>query len=180
MMHFVCDPMKQAWQSTNSIWGKFCIILFYSFVWMQILGAVWSQFAPTTGWECLWATVQESDMRLLIATIKSCNIWILGFFLLSNRGGIEVWNVFMVWIHYLLQWLVYKPAIEDFLAEACPQELEQLESAMVVSEIWVTAILICSILNNKYVIGCFNGGRGENATGQASPLLEEVGGGGNP
>ena len=102
---------------------------------------------------------------MIVATMKSLNVWILGFFLYADRGGIKLGNVFMVWIVYLVQWLVYKPAITDFLEDACPEDLQQMNTAMMVTEIWMFLALVCSILDS------WSGNLGETAD-ESRPLNE--------
>ena len=150
-----CNPiyyLKHAWEGTNSIWGKLCIVLFYSFLWLQIIGCVWSLFAPVygTGWDCLWETaMHESDVNFVARTMKVSNLWILGFFLYADRGGIKFWNVFMVAFFYLVQWLMYKPTITEFLQDKCPDELSQFNTSMIVTEIWIFLALLCSLVDSR-------------------------------
>ena len=142
---------RNAWRATNSFWGKVAIVLFYTFVWLQIVSGIWSLLAPVSAnnWGCMWDNlVKASDHRdWMMATMKVLNVWILGFFLLAHHGGVQFWNVFLVAAVYLLQWLVYKPAIEDFLAEACPDDLQDLEVAMRATEIWIFAALACAAMD---------------------------------
>ena len=131
-----------------TIWGKLCRVLFYSFVGLQMVGAVWSQWSPTAGWSCLWDdTVQPTDRAWSIATVQSVNIWILGFFVYAMYGGIALPNVGLVWIIYLVQWRVYRPAVQAFLEEQCPDELSQLQTAMIVTIVWISLALLCALLN---------------------------------
>jgi len=163
------DYSRRLWTETNSTWGKICIVLFYSFVWLQIAGGCWSLFDATAGWDCLWRKVQSSDLKLNIATVKSTNIWIVGFFLYANRNSCAPTNVFLVWLVYLAQWLFYKPAIYEFLGEACPVELQSLETEMTLSGLWITAALICSGM--EAFVGIRNRGRDREAR---MPLLNTV------
>ena len=56
-MHY----LRQAWDATNSKWGKTCIVLFYSFLWIQILGCTYSLFDIQTGWECLYENLSTQN-----------------------------------------------------------------------------------------------------------------------
>mmetsp|Transcript_14828 Transcript_14828/g.22457 ORF Transcript_14828/g.22457 Transcript_14828/m.22457 type:complete len:169 (-) Transcript_14828:134-640(-) len=142
--------IQEAWKEAKSIWGKACILFFYSFLFIEILGAAWSLFDTTTGWECLWETLDEGDVDMVAGTMKVVNFWILGFMLYAylNNGGIAVWNVLMVFVFYLGQFLMYKPVFTDFLAEGCPDELSAFNITMVVTIIWIALALLCSIINH--------------------------------
>ena len=155
----------------ESIWSKACIVLFYSFLFLQILGAIWSLYDTTTGWECLWNTLDEDDVNMVEGTMKVVNFWILGFMLyayLSNRGGgiAMVWNVFMVFVFYLGQYLMYKPVFTDFLAEDCPDELSAFNISMIVTIIWIALALLCSIIGHFV-----SGGNGESSADESSLLV---------
>ena len=146
-----CNPMyylRHAWEATHSYWGKACIVLFYSFLWIQILGAAWSLYDAETGWDCLYDTVADNDSNMIVATFKVVNFWILGFMLYADRGGIKVWNVFMVALFYVVQWLLYKPAITEFLADACPDDLRTMNISMIVTQIWIFLALGSSFMES--------------------------------
>jgi hypothetical protein len=140
---------RNAWHATNSFWGKVAMVLFYSFVWLQIASGIWSLLAPVSvnNWGCMWdKVVAASDRNFFLATMKVLNVWILGFFWLAHHHGANFWNVFTVAILYLVQWLVHKPAIQDFLAQACPDDLHDLHVAMTATEIWIFAALFCAAM----------------------------------
>lgn len=163
-MHY----LKHAWEATNCVWGKICIVLFYSFIWIQIFSAILSVFDPISGWDCLWENVKKSDYNTTVAMMRIVNLWILGFFLYADRGGIKFWNVFLVWIIYLAQWLIYKPAIEEFLSEYCPANLQQLDIAMWVTEIWIFLALMCAAIEASWSPGA---GGGTAEAEETRPLL---------
>ena len=153
-MSMNCNPihyLKHAWSNTNSIWGKICIVLFYVFIWLQIIGAVWSMFDITGGgaWDCMWDSVSAKDQAMIMSTMKVMNFWILGFMLYADRGGIKVWNVLMVAVWYLIQWLMYKPIITAFLEDPCPDELQQMNTAMIVSIVWIFLAVLFSFVDNR-------------------------------
>ena len=167
--------MQPVWK--RSIWGKLCWILFYTFVWLQLLGGLWSQFHPTDGWDCLWDNIEKSDVALMKGTIQSVNIWVMGFFWLAHCGGLHVTNVLAVWIFYLAQWHVYQPAITDFLTHAsCASDLKQLQLAMWVTILWISITLVCAVLDailGKEQDSTANEPGGEVAGNASTPLLSD-------
>lgn len=145
-----CNPMhylRSAWDGTHSVWGKTCIVLFYSFLWIQILGCAYSLFDIKTGWDCLYENLSsQGEIDFVAGTMKVSNLWILGFFLFADRGGIKVWNVCMVWIFYMAQWLLYKPVMTGFLEGSCPSELQTFDISLLVTGIWISLALLSSFM----------------------------------
>ena len=148
-----CNPMhylRQAWDGTHSQWGKACIVLFYSFLWIQILGCTYSLFDIKTGWDCLYENVSsQNEIDFLAGTMRVSNLWILGFFLFADRSGIKVWNVFMVWFFYQVQWLLYKPVMTSFMEGSCPNELRAFNVTMIVTGIWISLALVSSFMEER-------------------------------
>ena len=144
------NNIQQGWTEAKSKWGKICIVLFYSFLFLQVLGAAWSLYDTTTGWECLWNTLDEGDVKLVAGTMKVVNFWILGFMLYSYFStGIAVWNVFMVFAFYLGQFLMYKPVFTEFLEDDCPDELYAFNVSMIVTIVWIAMALLFSIMEHR-------------------------------
>ena len=96
--------LKHAWEKTHSIWGKICIVLFYLFVWLNILAAVIQALIPTSqGIGCyLDAAGDEYSRTILQCWLVDLNIFIIFFLLYADRGGIKFWNVLMVFVAFAL------------------------------------------------------------------------------
>mmetsp|Transcript_10460 Transcript_10460/g.25273 ORF Transcript_10460/g.25273 Transcript_10460/m.25273 type:complete len:165 (-) Transcript_10460:1958-2452(-) len=145
-MHY----LRHAWDATNSTWGKTCIVLFYTFLWLQILGCVISLFDSKSGWDCLYGNLSSQDeIDFVAGTMKVSNLWILGFFLFADRSGIKVWNVLMVWFFYLVQWMLYKPVMTNFMEGSCPTELQAFNVSMIVTAIWISLALVSSFMEKR-------------------------------
>lgn len=159
------NMMKILWADVKTGWGKACIVLFYSFLILQILGTLWSLYDTTTGWECLWNTLDAGDVSMVAGTMKVVNFWILGFMLYAYKGGIGVWNIAMAFAFYTGQYIMYKPVFTEFLAENCPTELYAFNASMIVTIVWILLALILSGIEMKL------GGGGTSGTGDESYLL---------
>ena len=105
---------------------------------------------------------------MVAGTMKVVKFWILGFMLYANLngGGIVVGNVFMVFVFYLGQFLMYKPVFADFLADGCPDELFTFNISTIVTNIWIFLALLCSIM--EYRVGSKS--NDENITEESHPL----------
>ena len=141
--------IKQAWEGANTGWGKASIILFYSFLFIQIFGTIYSMFDTKTGWDCLWSTLNANDVNLVVGTMKVVNFWILGFMLYGHFGGMKVTNIFTVFVFYLGQYLMYKPVFTNFLEASCPDELHVFNISMIVTIIWIALALLFSGIEMK-------------------------------
>jgi hypothetical protein len=85
-----------------------------------------------------------------------------------NQGDFSLWKICIVSVVYLLQWLIDEPAMEAFLAEACPIELQQQQVAMRVTIIWIFAALVCAAID----VARISPSRGRDADPQEeAPLL---------
>ncbi|KAL7576818.1 hypothetical protein ACA910_013833 [Epithemia clementina (nom. ined.)] len=97
------DPLyylSQAWETTHSVWGKICLVVFYSFVWLNIFWSLAEIVNPWDGYECVAAHTPDSETFVATTLIRGLNLFSLGFFLLANGtgGGIQVGNVAMVFL----------------------------------------------------------------------------------
>merc|ERR1712232_622365 len=124
-----------------------------------------SIFNITTGWECLYETLDEGDVNLVTGTMKVVNFWILGFMLYAYKGGIGVWNIAMAFAFYTGQYIMFKPVFTEFLAESCPTELYAFNVSMIVTIVWIALSLLLSGIEMKL------GGGGTSGTGDESYLL---------
>ena len=94
-MHY----LKHAWEATHSVWGKSCIVLFYLFIWLQIIWAIQLVIAPKKGWECYYEGVHSDyAAEFILVYLRGMNVITVGFYLYADRGGIKVWNVATVFI----------------------------------------------------------------------------------
>jgi hypothetical protein len=90
--------LKHAWDATHSMWGKLTIILFYVFIWFQIIWAVQVIVAPTWGYECYFSSLSDYAAWMVRTTCRYANVFVIGFYLYADRGGIKLWNVAMVFL----------------------------------------------------------------------------------
>ena len=155
MMHV--NPMyylRHAWEATNSCWGKICIVMFYLFIWMNIVWALQILIVPTAGFECLWSNFHKNDFEATVALMKNMNIWTIGFMLYADRGGIKVWNVGMVCIFYVIQWFQLKGSWMEFAelsegGEDCDDEVFAMQTTMTVTQIWIFVTLFCAWMESR-------------------------------
>lgn len=168
--------LKHAWEKTASIWGKVTIVLFYIFVWFNIIWSVTSLFAPgTMGFSCTKDRYSESENILFAMAVRFLSIFCLGFFLYADRGGIAVWNVSLVFIvcavysgiafHSLnALW----EANED-VAESCSQDKNTAFKSSLGYLLWAALTVVTALLEDNAKESVAAAQSGNN--GESSPLV---------
>lgn len=149
-----------SWAESNSIWGKIAMVLFYSFVWIQVIGALWSLTNVTSGWECLYETLGENEhtKAFVTGTMKTVNVWILGFFVYAHYFGCRLANIFCVSIVYAAQWIIFQPVMTELLQDSCADTLHMFHVSMIVTEGWIVLALLCACIDKCFSFGETGGG----------------------
>jgi hypothetical protein len=154
--------LRHAWDRTSTIFGKIAIILFYSYIWIQIISAIVTIIDPgSQGIACFFDIGKNGDdvddnpytKSLAIAWLRMANLAILGFLLYADRGGIKSWNVAMVffftsmsvWIN--VSWMNSVQGGGE--EEAC---VAPWKTASWVCLSWIGAALLSAILEDAGVL----------------------------
>lgn len=160
--------LQHAWNDTKSIWGKLCIILFYAFIWFNIIWALILVFVPTFGMKCFYTGQTEFANYFIASCMRGLNVFTIGFLLYADRGGIRVWNVAMVFIIYGVYLVIsikatsdLKAGMEGFSEEECPIA-DGWNTSFWVLAIWLILSMMFSILEHKAVGG---------TSGERQPLV---------
>ena len=150
--------LRHAWDATNSVWGKAAIVLFYSFIWIQIIWAIETLIAPKAGWECFYGGVDGQGVgeyaELAVKSfVRQMNLFVIGFLLYADRGGIKVWNttmVFVVFFFLTLIWMTYLNASEAASdAPDCERAVNSVRVIMWVQIIWAALAMLCAVVDSK-------------------------------
>jgi len=90
--------LKHAWSKLTTIWGKIALILFYSYIWLTILSCIVALIFPgSRGMECVIGTVTDPWSRVLyVEMLRVFNLFLLGFLLYADVGGLQIKNVAFV------------------------------------------------------------------------------------
>ena len=145
--------LRHAWDATNSNYGKGTIVLFYSFIWIQILWAVETVIAPKAGWECLYGDVGEYAELCIKNWVRQMNLFLIGFLLYADRGGIKVWNTAMVFVFFLfltLLWLSAFKLLETASdAPSCDKTFGSLRFLMWLQIIWSALAMVFALVDDR-------------------------------
>ena len=147
-MHY----LKHAWDATHSAWGKSCIVLFYVFIWVQIIWALELIIAPRYGWECFYEGQTEYAAAGFEMWMRALNIITVGFYLYADRGGIKVWNVAMVFvINGAWTWSMLSPSTHAGELEGAPADCDFAGALSVLWVLfwWSLLALLCSFLEQR-------------------------------
>ena len=95
--------LQHAWSATKTVWGKIALVLFYLFIWLTILSALWSFIAPgSQGASCYLDTLDSSMKGEYIAGMRLYFLTLILFFFYADKGGLHVWNVSFVAVYAVL------------------------------------------------------------------------------
>ena len=145
--------LKHAWEATHTIWGKLCIVLFYSFIWLQIIWSLELIMWPRAGWECFYEGLSEYVAAGFESSLRAMSVIAVGFFLYADRGGIKAWNVAMVFIvNAAWTWTFCGGGIDLSELEGAPQDCQDLVSVLNtcvwVLFWWSLASLVCAVIEH--------------------------------
>ena len=144
--------LKHAWDATSSGWGKLCIVLFYTFLWFNIIGALIGIFWPTMGTDCYFEGLSDYAAYSIASLMRQINVFALGFLLYADRGGIRIWNVAMVFVFWLFfsivtfQYAGTYPEL-DGIPKGCP--IEDFKKMIWTQLIWIFLALAASFMETK-------------------------------
>jgi len=99
MMTFLNNPfqsIQKAWNETHSRWGKAGLVLFYTFVWAELVWGIQILVSPLLFFPCFDAHASDSESLLSEALMRQLNLFAMGLVLYAYSGGLELWNVSMV------------------------------------------------------------------------------------
>jgi hypothetical protein len=153
-----CVSLKHSWENTHSVWGKLCIILFYSYLWINIIGALLEVLFPAAGTECLFKDLSEYAKYMSTMYIQQLNLFSLGFLLYATLGGIKVLNVGVVFLFFFVSDVGMFKLVRDYpgldgIPEGCMNTISALSVMGWVVILWLGLALFFSILEHKRNLG---------------------------
>ena len=144
--------------NTISIWGKLCIIFFYSYIWISIVMYANGLFHPRDGMDCPYQNLSEYVLQMLDFAQRCVYLLLIGVLLSANHGGIKVWNVTMLCVFMvLLGMLIFQHAYTFGIYDGTPTDddycsttINELKKATWIFYIfWPIVSWICSVLESK-------------------------------
>ena len=112
--------IQNAWSGAKTVWGKIALILFYALIWVGILTSLWSVIVPgSQGVSCYFDAVDEQRKLFDIALFRSMNIFVIGFLLYADVGGLKTKNVCMVSVFIVASTLSMIPILQPLKDMGC-------------------------------------------------------------
>jgi len=128
--------VQHAWCRMQTVYGKIALLLFYSYIWCCIVGALFTMIFPRTALhliECL-----DGDASTLVM-IRELTFLLIGFLLYADMGCLTIQNVAMVTI----------------FMTGCSVFFATLDCGMAgmswFDPVWLVATLILTILDDKLI-----------------------------
>lgn len=163
--------LKHAWENTHSVWGKMTIVLFYAFIWFNIIMAFLSLVWPNwMGCACFWQKESEYASASIENLMRGENLLALGFLLYADRGGILFWNVTMVFVVSMVYfWLSWSWANNWVTMEGAPKHCDDggMSRSILVGVVWIGLSWIFSFFEHR---AGHSGGGSAGTTNESTPL----------
>lgn len=136
-----------AWQDVKTVWGKIALVVFYSLIWVSIIGyAIMAIFPYVFGNRCLIDSFEGGNEVVAVAFLRNLFIIMVGFFCYADVGGLKVKNVAMVTTFLLAGTLSCLPAMHIMKAECTPAYTFSMTWLPV---IWAGVALLLAIMEDK-------------------------------
>jgi hypothetical protein len=161
--------LKHAWENTHRVWGKVTIVLFYVYVWYNIVASLLSLTFPSLmGTACYMDNETEYGSSAMTLGFNIAYLYVIGFLLYADRGGIRFWNVTMVFVFSMinLYWLWTwnnKMMSMDGAPSGCN---DGAGTQIMVFTIWIALAWIFSFLEHRAA----GGGSGGDGPNESTPL----------
>lgn len=166
--------LKHAWDNTHGWAGKACIVLFYIFLWCNIVMNFVQIVRPSSfNSDCFWKGESEYGMRAMQGLNFQSSLFALGFFLYADRGGIRFWNVTMVLIVSFLSWFTMYEWMNHYASlEGAPKHCMGGSNWMMWMWIgWIGAAWLLSIVEQVAGNRASSRGGGGSGANESTPLV---------
>jgi hypothetical protein len=157
--------LRRAWDDTNSHWGKACVFLFYTYIWLQMIWAIECIITPRAGWECMYQGVTDYAAEMMSMFFRATNLMALAFLVYAHREGIQLWNVSLVFLfNAVLTWIVSSSNYMDLDGMPdCVDVTQKAFSSITWITFWWTVLnVLCSALEE--------GSKPRGTTAETTPL----------
>ena len=143
--------LKHAWEKTNSVWGKIALVLFYTFLWLGILKAIWGLIDPTfLGRFSCFSKATGFDETLELALTRGICLFVLAFFIYADKGGLHSWNVgFVAFFMLMWIWIVKATMINQMKASMYEECIGWMGVSMWIGPIWIVLALLLVIVDER-------------------------------
>ena len=135
--------LKTAWNDTHSTWGKFSIVVFYTFIWFQIVSSIQGLFFTSSVMNNGCHSFDDSSEYLAKLYLKQISCFNIGFLLYADRGGIKLWNISTVVIIYAMYEYVIFPTTTTTTCH------ETSSSSLLMNVIWPIVAFVCAVIDTK-------------------------------
>lgn len=149
MMKNPLSMLQRAWNRTHSGWGKAGLILFYSFIWAQMLWGLSIVVRPLGFFPCFKAHATASETLLASSLMRQLNLWAIGLLLYADVAGLKLWNVAAVMAVYAVNTLLFFALMIPYDTEltsfvSCHEEHQTLVNVKFIFLGSILAAFVCT------------------------------------
>ncbi len=142
--------IQRSWDDSTSHWGKACVILFYLFLWFQILGSLVAIIAPTTGMECYLSGLSGYATAWIVVNSRIMGVLAVAFIFYAYREGIQVWNVAVVFVvNSVMTWVAFASPMMDLEDTPACADKDAMKTMCWVQVVWTGVFLLCSVVEDR-------------------------------
>jgi hypothetical protein len=150
--------IKDEWSSTNTVWSKTAVVLFYAFVWFFIFANIYQSFVPMSmGYEC---SVEKNADAISEAWIEAyVRLWALSLVfwaLYVQAAGATLMNatVFLVMMAVMGVWFIVIFDTGSALHKVGDKDTEACIS-FILSTGWIymtplVVVVVCLLLDKQF------------------------------
>ncbi len=140
---------QHAWNKATTVWGKVALVLFYSYIWLGIISAIWQLVDPTSfGMGCyidMYAPDPSRERIDFFVTIRSIDILFIGLLLYADFMGFVTKNVALLTVITIAWEISMIPAMGPMVEGHCTSLLWQFW----INPVWMILSLICMVIEDK-------------------------------
>jgi len=144
--------LNHAWEKTNSKYGKTALVMFYLFVWLGILKAVWGLINPgfLGQLHCYLPDLEGYEASFVTAMMRGLCLFTLAFLVYADKGGLHSWNVGFV-TFFVLMWIwiaqssMIKP-MDDHTFHKC---IGKWWHSMWVTPVWIVLAFLLTLMDER-------------------------------
>ena len=92
--------LNHAWSSTQTVFGKAALVLFYLLIWLTIISCVITLIDPTSqGASCMYDELtDQSTIDMYKSGSRMFSVVLIAFLFYADKAGLHAWNVAIVTI----------------------------------------------------------------------------------
>ncbi|CAB9512258.1 expressed unknown protein [Seminavis robusta] len=150
-----CSPMKDAWTSTNSCWGKIGMLLFFFYVIYNLIDTLSNIVQPFAGYlPCLKETFAGNDndtTLFVIYLFRMFHLWPFGFYLYAFVIGYTTPNIVMIMVFTSATAGWWERMVSDFQEGSSTACVQHAPSTWIILIGWPLLAIVLGEIDRRFM-----------------------------